>query len=123
MVASDEDTYKQYIAKTVKANINADVMNEIKGKSTAFYVNIESLFNGFAETVKGSQDTIWYSNFKNVFKDMIATSDNFDGTKTHAEFKIRMKDEKQNSLVSIIKTAEKISEEEKKNNSTVISQK
>jgi hypothetical protein len=115
ILASDSVTYNQYVAKTSKANISADVASELKGKSTAFYLNIESLFNGFSNSVHGN-DTAWFNSAKGLFKDVIATSANFDGTKTIAEFKVRMKDEKQNSLVSIVKVALAINDLEKRNN-------
>jgi len=109
IVASDSLTYAQYVSKTTKAKISDDVKNELKGKSTALYINIESIVTTYAGSLHPN-DTASANSIKNLFKDAIATSSNFDGTKVSSEFKIRMKDEKQNSLVSIINLFTKLSE-------------
>jgi len=109
IAASDSLTYAEYITKASKAKISDDVKNEFKGKSTAFYINIESIVDSFSDLLHGN-DTASVNTVKGLFKDVIATSSNFDGTKVSSEFKIRMKDEKQNSLVSIINLFTKLSE-------------
>ena len=81
-IASDSVTYKNYIAKSSKATINKEALDMFKGKSTVFYFDI-------ANTAKAT------------FKDVIATSDNFDGKSIKASFEIRMQNQKQNSLVTL----------------------
>jgi hypothetical protein len=102
ILSSDSLTYQQYIAKTNKAVINSDVLNAVKGKSTAFYVDIEKLTaiaSGYMshESMNSSFDFV-----KSTFNDAIGTSENFDGTKISGDFTVRMKDEKTNSLVSLV---------------------
>jgi len=107
IVASDSLLYKTYIAQTTKSNISSDVLGKIKGKSSAIYVNIESL-------VAASNN----KNFKNIFKDVIVTGNNFDGSKLHTEAILRMKDDKQNSLATIMKLMPEFANTARKKNIT-----
>jgi len=107
IVASDSLLYKTYIAQTTKSNISSDVLGKIKGKSSAIYVNIESL-------VAASNN----KNFKNIFKDVIVTGNNFDGSKFHTEAILRMKDDKQNSLATIMKLMPEFANTARKKNIT-----
>ncbi|HEX3023734.1 MAG TPA: DUF4836 family protein [Chitinophagaceae bacterium] len=102
IVASDSLTYAQYVSKTGKANISSDVINQIKDKPSAAYINIESIISGFNKNKIPSGDSIAYATAKNTFKDIIATSSNYDGTKIASEFNLRLKNEKQNSLVTLM---------------------
>ncbi|MDE3144294.1 MAG: DUF4836 family protein [Bacteroidota bacterium] len=102
IVASDSLTYAQYVSKTGKANISADVISQIKDKSSAAYVNIESIISGVSSNKFSSGDSSAYATAKNTFKDIIATSSNYDGTKIASEFNLRLKNEKQNSLVTLM---------------------
>jgi hypothetical protein len=111
ILSSDSLTYQQYAAKTGKAAISSDVMNQIKGKSTVFYLDIEKLTTVAAgymdqESMKNSFNFV-----KSTFKDAIATSDNYDGTKISGVLEVRMKDEKQNSLVSLVNMSVNIATE------------
>ena len=102
IVASDSLTYAQYVSKTSKVNISADVMDQIKGKSTAAYVNIESIIESFKTSKLSDNDSSTLATAKGTFKDIIATSNNYDGTKIASEFNLRLKNEKQNSLVTLL---------------------
>ncbi len=102
IVASDSLTYANYVSKTGKANISSDVINQIKDKSSAAYINLESIILSFNSTKFSSGDSSTYSTAKNTFKDIIATSSNYDGTKIASEFSVRLKNEKQNSLVTLM---------------------
>jgi len=102
IVASDSLTYAQYVSKTSKANISADVMSQIKGKSTAMYVNIENVIESFRSKTMSANDSTTFTTAKNTFKDIIATSSNYDGTKIASEFSLRLKNDKQNSLVTLM---------------------
>lgn len=116
VLASDSLTYAAYAAKTSKAAISPEVMNQLKGKSTAVFIDLDKVLGGFSPT--GSSDTNTTSSLNTVratFKDVIATSDNFDGIKTPSAFTVRMKDKKQNSLVTLIKLIPAVTEQIKKN--------
>lgn len=101
-IASDSVTYTQYMAKSNKAVINKDALDRFKGKSSVFYFDIANTINGFTKdtAAMGSFDNSLRS-VKNTFKDVIGTSDNFDGNNIKASFELRMQNEKQNSLVTL----------------------
>ena len=48
---------------------------------------------------------------KSTFRDVTATADNFDGTKIAAKVEVNMKDEKTNSLISIVHMLVNIAEQ------------
>ena len=102
IVASDSMTYAQYVSKSSKANISKDVMDQIKGKSGAIYVNIENIIESFRTNKMSANDSTTFTTAKNTFKDIIATSSNYDGSKIASEFSLRLKNEKQNSLVTLM---------------------
>ncbi|MDB5210390.1 MAG: hypothetical protein JWQ30_1217, partial [Sediminibacterium sp.] len=102
IISSDSVTYTQYMAKTTKAAINPEALARFKGKSTVFYFDIANTLNGF---IKDSTGAFGYNNSlrtaKQTFKDVIGTSDNFDGNSIKGVFEVRMQNEKQNSLVTL----------------------
>jgi hypothetical protein len=100
IIASDSLTYSQYMAKTNKAVINKEALDRFKGKSTVFYFDIANTLNGFHKDSTGNFNKSLRS-AKETFKDVIATSDNFDGKSIKALFEVRMQNEKQNSLVTL----------------------
>ena len=100
IIASDSLTYTQYIAGSSNATIAKDALDRFKGKSTVFYVDIATTLNGFIKESSGSFNHS-LTTAKATFKDIIATSDNFEGKSLKASFEIRMQNEKQNSLVTI----------------------
>lgn len=100
IIASDSLTYTQYMAKATKAAINPEILDRLKGKSTAFYFDIANTLNGFMGDSTGHFNNSMRT-AKGTFKDMIATSDNFDGKSVKAVFEVRMQNEKQNSLVTL----------------------
>jgi hypothetical protein len=107
MMASDSVLYNQYVSKTGKAGISKEILDEIKGKSTAGFVDIDKIIGGFASS-KDTSNNQTIKTLQATFKDIISTSENFDGTKIKSKSAIRFKDEKENSLVTLIKTFMKI---------------
>lgn len=100
IIASDSVTYSQYLAKSTKSVINKEVLDRFKGKSTVFYFDISGTLNGFTKDSTGVFNHS-LNNAKTTFKDIIATSDNFDGKNIKAQLEVRMQNEKQNSLVTL----------------------
>ncbi len=102
IIASDSLLYAQYMAKTSKAVISKEALDRFKGKSTVFYFDIANTLNGFT---KDSTAAFGYDHSlrtaKQTFKDVIGTSDNFEGNSVKATFEVRMQNEKQNSLVTL----------------------
>ena len=99
-IASDSLTYVQYISKTTKSTINKEALDKFRDKSTVFYFDIAGTLNGFTRDSSGAYSHS-LNNAKSTFKDMIATSDNFDGKNIKAQLEIRLQNEKQNSLVTL----------------------
>ena len=102
VIASDSLTYVQYTSKGGKSNISNDILEQVKGKSFAFYANIESITESINSGKLSADDSTSVNTLKNTFKDVIATSNNYDGTKINSRFNLRFKNEKQNSLVTLM---------------------
>ena len=102
VIASDSLTYLQYTSKGGKSNISNDILEQVKGKSFAFYANIESITESINSGTLSADDSTSVNTLKNTFKDVIATSNNYDGTKINSRFNLRFKNEKQNSLVTLM---------------------
>lgn len=100
ILASDSVTYTQYLSNTTKAVIRNDALSQFKGKSTVFYFDIANTLTGFINEATGNYDNSLRTAKAN-FKDVIATSENFDGKSVKALLEVRMQNEKQNSLVTL----------------------
>ena len=100
VIASDSITYANFLANKAPSNINKETLQRFKGKSTIFYVDIANTLNNLI-----SDSTASYfktlKTAKATFKDVIATSDNFNGKSVEAVFELRLQNEKQNSLVTL----------------------
>lgn len=99
VIASDSLTYTQYMSGNNKAVINTETLNRFKGKSTVMYFDIANTIGGFYGN--GGDYNQSMKTAKETFKDIIGTSDNFDGKSIKGVFEIRMQNEKQNSLVTL----------------------
>jgi hypothetical protein len=103
ILASDSATYTAYINSTIKANIAPDVLSAIKGKSTAANIDLQKIFTAFETSDSNSTSKKSLAAIKATFKDIIATSDNFNGKSIDGNFEIRLNNEKENSLVTLLK--------------------
>lgn len=101
VIASDSLTYVQYMSNNSKAVINNDILNSFKGKSTVFYFDIANTVAGFIGNETGGDYNKSLRTAKETFKDIIGSSDNFDGKSVNSIFEIRMQNDKQNSLVTL----------------------
>jgi hypothetical protein len=101
IIASDSVTYREYLQKTNKAVINPEARDYFKGKSTALYIDLANTIGGF---MRDSTSDYYHSMLtaKNTVKDIMASSLNFEGGKIKAVFELRMQNEKQNSLVTLM---------------------
>jgi hypothetical protein len=100
IIASDSLTYAQYISNKTKAVISNDALNMFRGKSAVAYFDIANTIKGFLNNQNGDYKNSLVT-AKETFKDMIISSDNFDGTTLKGKFEIRLNNEKQNSLVTL----------------------
>ncbi len=101
VIASDSLTYTQYMSNKSQAVINTDILNRFKGKSSVFYFDIANTLAGFMDGNTSGDYNKSMKTAKETFKDIIGTSDNFDGKSIKGVFEIRMQNEKQNSLVTL----------------------
>lgn len=100
VVASDSLTYTAYISKRTRSVINEEALHKFKGKSAVFYVDIAGTLNGLSKESTGDFNKS-LNTAKTTFKDIIATTDNFDGKNSKAALEIRLRNEQQNSLVTL----------------------
>lgn len=99
IIASDSITYTQYMSNNNKAVISTEVLNQFKGKSSVVYFDIANTLAGFMGNNGDYNKSM--KTAKETFKDVIGTSDNFDGKSIKGVFEVRMQNEKQNSLVTL----------------------
>ncbi|CAN5797922.1 hypothetical protein BH10BAC2_BH10BAC2_30550 [soil metagenome] len=108
IIATDSLLLQQYLAGKGNAAIPANIADRSKGKSMAMYVDINNILGSLAtdsiggDAMKTAQAT---------FNDVIATSDNYNGKFVASNIELKMKDEKQNSLVSLVKFFAEMSKE------------
>jgi hypothetical protein len=112
IVASDAGLLQQYKSgSSGKANIPSDIADQSKNSSFTFYVDIESLLKSIPADSPESIATI--DDAEQTFKNGIATGSNFDGTSLNTVFQLNTVNDKENSLVSIIKFATAAAKENK----------
>lgn len=101
VLASDSLTYTQYIAGLEKAAIQPDILNRFKDKTGVCYFDIAQTIGSLSAGDTASSYRQSMTTARETFKDLIVTSDKFDGKSSRAIFEVRMQDEKQNSLVTL----------------------
>jgi len=100
IIASDSNTYQQYVSGKNKAVLNNDALNQFKGKSGVVYMDIANSIKGFMV----NSDTDFKQSMgsaKQIFKDVMATTDPFEGNAMKSRLEIRLNNEKQNSLLTL----------------------
>jgi hypothetical protein len=117
--ASSEALLTAYKLKSKKATLNAEVMNDFKGKPGVAYVNIESILNGIPPNTNGRPGEL-LPKAKATFRDIKAYTNNFNGKYLEANVEVRFKNEKENSLTSLLSFFETVSKEVKANERTLI---
>jgi hypothetical protein len=110
LIATDSIILAEYKLKARKANIEGSVMNDLKEKSGVFYVNIKSILNGITAN---QEDTIMNAvlpKAKQTFRDIKAYTENFNGKNVEGHFEVRFKNEKENSLTSLLQFINTVAE-------------
>jgi hypothetical protein len=115
LIARDATFLEQYKMKTQKARLTGDVMDNFKDKSAISYVNIESIINGVPSQNTQADSVILKA--KSTFKDAKGYLDNFNGKYMEGHYELRFKDEKANSLTSLLGFFETASKNIKRNGS------
>ncbi|MEP6844677.1 MAG: DUF4836 family protein [Panacibacter sp.] len=100
VIATDSTLLQQYLAGKGNAAIPSNIADQSKGKSIAFYVDINKILGGFSKDSSGAEAiSVAQSTFRNV----MATSENFNGKYVAGNMELNMANEKENSLVSMVK--------------------
>lgn len=101
VLASDSLTYVQYMSNTGKATIQSEILNRFKNKTGVIYFDIANTLSALAKNDSTGSYHKSMQTTRETFKDIIVTSDKFDGKSTQGVFEVRMQNEKQNSLVTL----------------------
>lgn len=112
-IASDENLLNQYKTGSKKPNFDRDLMNDFKGKSGVAYINIESILNGI-QTGVDEQGSNVLPKAKETFKELRMYTNNFNGKFVEGHGELRFKNEKENSLTSLLGFIETASKSMKK---------
>lgn len=100
LIASDSSIITQYKSGTAKSNIDAAILDGFKGKSAAGFVDLEKILSTI---VPNASDAESVASAKATFKNIKAYAENFKGKTIEGTMEINMKDEKENSLTSLLK--------------------
>lgn len=107
-ITSDAELLNQYKAKTKKVKLNEAQMNDFKGKSAVVYVNIENILAGINTNVNVRGNNV-LPQAKETFKYVEGYSENFNGKYLDGHLIVHFKNDKQNSLTSLLKFIEVVS--------------
>ncbi|TDH24074.1 DUF4836 family protein [Segetibacter sp. 3557_3] len=99
LAGTDSTVIAQYRAQNGTAALNKSVVNDLKGKSVGGYVDFEKIMAGIPADTKF--DSVLVS-AKQTFKDLTLYSDQYTGKFTQGHFELRTKNEKENSLTSLV---------------------
>lgn len=102
LISSDSLTLIQYKTKAKKAVINKDVMKDFNDKSAIVYMNIESILNGVPINQSDPNMSLIMPKAKETFKDVTAYSEGFNGKYSEGKVAFRFKNDKVNSLTSLL---------------------
>ncbi len=101
LFTTDSLLLSQYRSKSGTGGIDKGVLNDFKGKAYAGYVDIEKILNAFPPNDKNFDSVL--NSARQTFKDARGYADKYNDKYTEAHFELRMKDDKESSLVSLLK--------------------
>ncbi len=101
IIANDSLTYTQFQVKGKISTIKPEVKEYFSGKSTAFYIDIPEILNGFFKDSSGKFSRSILS-AKRTVKSLYGSSENFAGKTILSNIELRMQNEAQNSLVTLV---------------------
>jgi hypothetical protein len=100
MVASDSMVVNQYRSGAIKSGIDQNLIDGFKGKSSVGFVDLEKIINSLPPDSL-NKETL--SIAKSTFKNIRGYTENFNGKHIEGHMEINMKDDKENSLTSLLK--------------------
>ncbi|HEX8356390.1 MAG TPA: DUF4836 family protein, partial [Segetibacter sp.] len=101
ILASSETLLTTYTARTKKAKLAADVVDDFKGKPGIVYANIESILNSMPANQNPATNSVLLK-AKETFKDVKGYTKEFNGQYLEGHMELRFKNEKENSLTSLL---------------------
>lgn len=115
IIATDSVLLQQYLAGKGNATVPASAADQSKGKAFAFYVDINKIL---AAMPADSANKVAMEASKATFKDMLASSENYNGKYVAANFELNTTPASENSLVTLVKyfsaVAKQIQEEQQR---------
>ena len=104
IIASDADLLQQYkTGSSGRTGVPNDITDRSKGSSFVFYADIYSLLKNVPAESPESIEML--NEAQQTFKNFIATTDNYNGKTMDGVFELNTVNDKENSLVSIMKFA------------------
>ncbi len=111
ILATDSSLSQQYLAGKGNAAVPADIAGKSKGKAFVLYFDINKVLQSIPQDSTSMESL---NAAKATFKNVIATSDNYNGKYVGSDFELRTMNDKENSLVSLVKFISASSKEIKK---------
>jgi hypothetical protein len=110
IIASDPELLREYKeGASGKAGVPNDIAGRSKGSAVAFYIDIASLLK--TVPAESPEATTMLNEAQQTFKNIIATSGNFNGKTVDGVFELNTVNDNENSLVLIIKYASVMAKE------------
>lgn len=100
IIATDSSLVQPYLANKGNAAVPADIAEKAKGKSMAVYININQVLGSISGDSSVNKATALA---KETFKDIMVTSDNFNGKYVGGNLQLTTANDKENSLATLIK--------------------
>ena len=112
LMSNNDMLVNAYKDKSGKATIDKEVLDQLKGKQMAVYVNFQSIMNGMSQNANPFSDssmTNTIAKAKETFKDMRMYVNKYDGKDLSAHYELNFVNAKENSLASLLKFGEAVS--------------
>ena len=111
VVSNDAETGEQYALKIQPGSIDNNLINSFKDYSSGMYIDLEKILSGIPAE---GDDKALITSLQNTFKTITVKSKGYDDKSSTGEMEITFKDEKQNSLVSLLNAVVAIADQVKK---------
>jgi hypothetical protein len=100
LVGSDSSLMMQYKSNAGKSNLDQNLLDGFKGKSSVGFIDLEKIMsNMVADSINAESIAAAKATFKNVK----GYTENFKGKHIEGRLEVNFKDEKENSLTSLLK--------------------
>lgn len=101
LIATDSLVLMQYKTGSGKAGISGDALNDLKGKPAVGFIDLERILAAFP--ARDSSSAKIMTSARETFRYAKGYADQYNGKYTEGHFELRLKNDKDNSLNSLIK--------------------